>query len=329
MTERPIQKASARAGANIALIKYWGKRNSGELNLPATGSISITLKDLETLTVVEPDASLSHDIFSLNGDVLQDLGVLGLVARMRQARSSDAPFCRIESVNHFPTAAGLASSASGFAALVVAVNEAFGLSAPADQMAQWARMGSGSAARSLVGGFCRMHRGEAADGSDAMVAQLLEETAWPLEVVVAITHSKAKDISSRQGMNHTMVTSPYYPAWVEHNEQALAETEAAIAKRDFDKLADLSEASALQMHACALAAEPAVIYWNGTSIECMRAIQQMRREGQPVFFTMDAGPQVKAICLPGQTEAVAATLAEIPGVQSVMKSALGPGAQRV
>ncbi|MDR9452440.1 MAG: diphosphomevalonate decarboxylase [Wenzhouxiangella sp.] len=338
MSNQQMTRATARAGANIALIKYWGKRGPAKLNLPATGSVSLTLKDLETITVVEPDASLTRDIFSLNGDGLDDAGVLGLVDRMRQTSPVSAPFCRIASVNHFPTAAGLASSASGFAALVLAVNAALNLAAPFNQLAQWARMGSGSAARSLVGGFCRMHRGAGTHepdhhndrhGDDAIPVQLLDETAWPLEVVVAITQAKAKDVPSRVGMNHTMATSPYYTAWVEHNENALIEAEKAILSQDFDRLADLSEASAMQMHACALAAEPAVMYWNGTSVECLHAIRRMRGEGHGVFFTMDAGPQVKAICLPGQGEAVAAALGQIPGVESVMTSSLGPGAGTV
>ncbi len=319
----------ARAGANIALIKYWGKRGAGDLNLPATGSISITLNELETVTTVTPDTALSGDVFSLNGALIEDARVLRLVSRMRAAYPAMASYCRIESVNSFPTAAGLASSASGFAALVLALDAAFELQAPTDELARWARIGSGSAARSLLGGFCRMHRGQAQDGHDAIPEQLLDHTAWPLEVVVAITQTQAKGTSSRKGMTHTMATSPYYSAWVRHNEQVLDEAEKAIVSRDFDRLSELSEASALQMHASALAAEPAVLYWNGSSVECLHAIRELRQSGHGVFFTMDAGPQVKAVCLPGHGESVATRLQQVPGVQSVVSSALGPGGCRI
>jgi len=320
-----LKVAIARAGANIALVKYWGKRNM-RLNLPAAGSLSITLDALETVTRIEIDPSLSADTFELDGRA-QDAASVGAVLDL--LRAGDGPRCRVVSRNNFPTGAGLASSASGYAALVVAAANLFRPDLDPSALSVIARQGSGSAARSMFGGFCQMDAGRLDDGSDCLAYGIAEPNHWPLEVVVAVTSSGPKAVSSRKGMNLTMDTSPYYPAWVASIDCDLSEARDAIEQRDFDRLADVSEHSALKMHASALAARPGLLYWNPATLSCIHAIREMRAQGSGVFFTIDAGPQVKAICLPGQADAVAESLSSLTGVQDVLRSGLGAGASLV
>jgi len=322
------QPVIVQAPANIALIKYWGKRTGcGNLNLPATGSLSITLSDLLTTTKVELDQSLQADAISLNGIAVDEKRIHRFLDHVRSLTGEVMPYCRIESSNNFPTAAGLASSASGYAALAMAASKAYGLSLDRTQLSGLARIGSGSAARSMFGGFVLMHRGIRDDGSDAFAEPLLDATAWPLEVVIAIVTTKAKAHSSTVGMNHTMATSPYYAQWIEHNEARLVQAKKAVLEKDFECLGALSEASALQMHASAMAAEPGVLYWQGATMECMHRIRQLRGEGVPVFFTIDAGPQVKAVTLPGHASKVRDALADISGIEALEQTTLGAGAR--
>lgn len=319
-----VQQASARAGANIALVKYWGKRDAG-LNLPAAGSISITLGGLETQTAVCPDSELDRDCFELDG-VEQPPARVGDVLDRLRALAGVSVRCRVRSTNNFPTGAGLASSASGFAALVTAAAAALGLDLSARKRSELARLGSGSAARSIFGGFVEMDSGQLTDGSDAVAHPLLDAHDWPLDVVVAITDPAPKAVGSRDGMNHTMETSPYYPTWVDRVAGDLEVARKAIRQRDFEALAEVAEHSALKMHASMLAARPGLIYWHPGTVACLHAVRAMRAEGRGVFFTVDAGPQVKAVCLPGEAAQVARVLGSQSGVREVLISALGPGA---
>lgn len=322
------QAVTAVAGANIALIKYWGKRHSTNgMNLPSTGSLSITLESLYTKTEVTPSDALDGDEVWLDGKVSTDPRVPAYLEYIRAQLGGVHPFCRVVSTNNFPTSAGLASSASGFAALALAATRAYGWSMDDALLSGLARIGSGSAARSVFGGFVLMERGCLKDGSDALARPLMDERQWPMEVVIAITSEKAKTHSSRQGMMHTMATSPYYQRWVEHNEQRLVMAQQAVANKDFEALADLSEASALQMHASALAAEPGVIYWHGATLDCIHRIRELRQAGVAVFFTVDAGPQVKAVCLPEAATFVADALQSVTGVKAVRRTGLGAGAR--
>lgn len=319
------KSASARAGANIALVKYWGKRDA-RLNLPAAGSLSITLAGLETSTTVSIDPGLAQDRFLLNDSEVDPAPVSRVLDLLRPV---DGPRCRVTSRNNFPTGAGLASSASGHAALVTAAAAVFDLELDRRALSMIARRGSGSAARSIFGGYCEMHAGVSETGADCFAEGLFEPAHWPLEVVVAITDSGPKAVSSREGMNRTMATSPYYPAWVASVAPDLDRARRAIAERDFPELAEVAEASALKMHASALAAEPGLLYWNAATVACLHAVRELRDEGLAVFFTVDAGPQVKAVCLPADADAVALSLAAIPGVTRVLRTGLGPGAELI
>jgi diphosphomevalonate decarboxylase len=323
-------QAEAQAQPNIALVKYWGKRDIG-LNLPAVGSISITLADLSTRTRVTLDPALRADTFLLDGAPArpgQTARVCALLDRLR-ARAGSRLCARVESANDFPTGAGLASSASGFAALVVAAARAYGLELDPRERSVLARLGSGSAARSIFGGYVEMARGTAPDGADACAHALREAAEWPLEVVIAVTSTREKAVGSTEGMARTAETSPYYEAWVRTSEDDLAAARSAIAARDFDALADVSVHSCLKMHALALAARPGILYWNGATVAALHAIDALRRAGAGVFYTVDAGPQVKAVCVPADAEAVTAALRAVPGVERVLRTGLGAGARLV
>ena len=320
-----VETITARAGANIALIKYWGKRDV-QLNLPAAGSLSITLAGLETQTTLTADASLERDELVLDGRPV-DANRVGRFLDLVRDLAGEGPFCRVESRNSFPTGAGLASSASAFAALAKAANRLFDLDLSQSRLSELARRGSGSAARSIFGGFVEMHAGIEPDGSDCVASPLLAAADWPLEVVVAITDTEAKKISSTEGMTRTMQTSPYYPAWVESVSDDLQDARSAISGRDFEKLADIAEFSALKMHASALAARPGLLYWNGATVACMQRVRELRDEGIGVFFTIDAGPQVKAVCESDSARRVSAELEAVPGVRQVIRTGLGEGAR--
>jgi diphosphomevalonate decarboxylase len=320
-------RVSAVAHPNIALVKYWGKRSS-DLNLPAVGSLSITLDTLRTQTdVCFVDAG--EDTFYLNGaaaDAPQAARLTRFVDRLRHLAGTGQRV-EVRSDNNFPTGAGLASSASGFAALALACAHALGLDLDARALSVLARQGSGSAARSVFGGFARLHRGVSEDGEDCFAEGMLAATDWPLAVAVAVVSREKKAVGSTAGMESTRLTSPYYSAWCEGSDTDLRAAEAAIAARDFLKLGEVSEHSCLKMHAVMWAAEPPLMYWHPATLALMQAVRCLRATGVPVFFTIDAGPQLKAVCLPDALPQVVQVLRDVQGVQEVFSCGLGEGAR--
>ena len=318
---------TAQAQPNIALIKYWGKRDTA-LNIPATSSLSLTLATLWTRTCVTFDPTLHADSLRLNdAEHPAALARASACLDVLRQRAATSHFAHVETHNNFPTGAGLASSASGFAALVLAASSALDLQLDRRELSILARRGSGSAARSLFGGFVTLVSGQRVDGLDTYAEPLLSAEQWPLHVVVAVTSTQAKSIGSTTGMERSRETSPFYTAWVNGADNDLDTARKAVLARDFSALAAVSEFSCMKMHAVMLASQPALMYWNGATVEGMHAIRTLReRDGLGVFFTVDAGPQVKAICLPQDAARVAAALATISGVSEVLSSPLGEGA---
>jgi len=317
--------ATARAHSNIALIKYWGKRDA-ELNTPAVGSISLTLDALSTDTRVSFRSELKQDEFWLAETRTDAIRVSKLLDIVRDSAGL-ASRAVVESTNNFPTAAGLASSASGFAALAVAASAAAGLSLDTRELSILARRGSGSAARSLFGGIVELHAGNRPDGLDSFAEPVLAPDVWPLTVVIAITELGQKSVNSTTGMGGSALTSPFYPAWVETGEDDLAAMRLAIASRDFEQLGQLAEYSCLKMHGLMMSTRPALLYWNAGTMAAMQAVLELRTSGIPVYFTIDAGPQVKALCLPEHARTVADALGRVIGVHETRTSALGGGAR--
>ncbi len=317
--------ATAVAHPNIALVKYWGKQ-PGPGNVPATPSLSITLDGLSTRTRV---AAAPRDQLRINSRPVEDAKLQRFIAELREAFA--LPPIAVATCNDFPTSAGLASSASGFAALVTAIDGTFGLGLGAAARGAWARRGSASAARSIFGGFATLRSRPAeerctSDLDQWLAAPLLDKDAWPLEVVVAVTSDTAKRVASTLGMERSRATSPFYQAWTRSTTEDFEAACRAVARRDFEALAEIAEHSCLKLHALMLSTRPALLYWNEATVAAMGAVCQMRAAGVAVFFTVDAGPQVKAVCAPGQADAVAPALAAVPGVLRVLKCRLGDGA---
>ncbi|WKZ12854.1 MAG: diphosphomevalonate decarboxylase [Gammaproteobacteria bacterium] len=317
-------RATAIAHPNIALIKYWGKRDAAE-NLPAVGSLSVTLDAMRARTTVEFDSGLQQDTVRLDG--AEDAGTTQRVSacldRLRQ-RAGRSWRARVDSDNDFPTGAGLASSAAGFAALATAAAAALDLRLAPGELADIARIGSGSAPRSLFGGFALLRN---IPGDRVSCEPLLAPADWPLRVVVAITESARKAVGSRDGMALSRDTSPYYAEWVRSHAADLDRGERAVRARDFAGLADIAEHSCLKMHAVMMTTRPALLYWTPATLACIRMVAELRRTGTPVFFTVDAGPQVKAVCLPETAPSVAAALGSLQGVTRVVVCGLGAGAR--
>lgn len=321
------RSAKARARANIALVKYWGKADEA-LKIPAVGSISITLERLWSETEVRFDPALTGDELVLDGASRpEQLARVSACLDVLRERAGVDLRAAVASRNNFPTGAGLASSASGFAALAAAAARALDLELSARELSIVARRGSGSAARSIFGGFVEMHAGTRADGSDSYAEPLLEASAWPLDVVVAITARGEKEVGSGPGMARSAEASPYYPAWIATHAADLAAARGAIERRDFEALADVAEHSCLKMHAAAMAARPPLLYWNAVTLDCMHAVRRLRRDGVAVFFTIDAGPQLKAVCAPGARARVQAALRDVPGVLELLATGLGPAVE--
>ncbi|MFK7954966.1 MAG: diphosphomevalonate decarboxylase [Lysobacterales bacterium] len=308
----------AYAHPNIALIKYWGKSDL-VTNMPSAGSLSVTLDTFSTQTQVEVG---SEDHFVLNG---QPGGPQGQrIFSWLDQTQPDRPPLVIRSSNNFPTAAGLASSASGFAALTVAVNVLLDLKLSASQQSVMARRGSGSAARSIFGGFVALDKG--ADSNTTFARPLVGKDAWPLKVVIAVTAAGPKKISSSRGMEQSRLTSPYYDAWNHQVPADLKVANDAIESRDFEALAQVSEGSFLAMHAVMISSRPGLLYMKPASLACIERVRELRAQGIAAFCTMDAGPQVKIICQPDAASAVESAVKDISGVLEVHSVGLGDGA---
>jgi diphosphomevalonate decarboxylase len=316
-------QATAIAQPNIALIKYWGKRDI-DRNLPAVGSISITLSELHTEVSVDLSGDRPADTLTVNHEENQVMlprisECLDRVLGLKRPRAS------IQSQCNFPIAAGLASSASAFAATTLAAAGAAELSLGTQELARLAGASSGSAARSFYGGFAELRN----VGDNIALTSLCDEVSWPLQVVVAITESGPKATGSTEAMEISRKTSPFYDNWVSQQESDLVLARDGIARQDFAQLASIAEHNCLKMHSVMWASRPPMVFWNTATMRCLQTLRRLQGEGCQVFFTIDAGPQVKAVCLPDDAEAVRRALEATPGVQEIMMSRLGSAARLV
>jgi len=327
-------KVSAVAHPNIALVKYWGKRNK-ELMLPQNGSISMTVDGMKTHTTVEFDPKYTEDILIVGGkeykkgDEEYD-DYVGRFLRVVREMTGNQTKVKIVSQNNFPTGAGLASSAAGFAALALAVSKALGLPTDPKNLSMLARRGSGSASRSVAAGFVEWHRGEKDDGSDCFAEQIAPPEHWPeFRMIVVITSRKEKKVKSRAGMAQTIKTCPYYPAWLETVSKDLDDMRKGIRERDFTLVGSTAEHNCLKMHATMITTKPPIIYWNPVTMRVIHSVLDWRDEGLESYFTIDAGPQVKVMCLEKDAEELAKRFREIEGVDEVIVTKPGPGPRMV
>ncbi|NLW53219.1 MAG: diphosphomevalonate decarboxylase [Tissierellia bacterium] len=287
-----MKSVKVKAHANIALIKYWGKKDE-KLFLPFNSSLSLTLDAFYTITDVKVIDGKS-DVFYLDGKI-QDEEETSKISKFidRFRKLSNKDFCvRIDSKNHFPTAAGLASSASGFAALAGALNEIYETRLDKKHLSIMARKGSGSATRSLFGGFVEWKKGH---DDLSSFAEKFDDANWDIGMIIVILNDKKKKVLSRAGMKQTVETCPFYPAWVEDAKKDLEDIKVAIKEQDLDKVGEIAEYSAMKMHATMMATRPSIIYMQPKSLEVINMVKELRHQGLSCYVTMDAGPNVKII----------------------------------
>lgn len=299
-----MSNGKAKAYTNIALIKYWGKQDE-DLIIPSNSSLSLTLDAFYTITNVSFSKNNQKDRFYLNKQLQnnqQSKKVYQFLDLVRKKAQTDL-FAEVTSYNHVPTAAGLASSASGMAALAGACNEALRLNLSNEELSALARRGSGSACRSIFGGFVEWEKGNSDSSS---LAHQIESNHWEdqLAMIFILVNDRPKTISSRLGMQQTVKTSSYFPIWVKEAEKDLIIAKNAIANQDFEALGKVSEANALKMHATTLACEPPFSYWSPDSLRAMDEVRTLRQQGFSCYFTMDAGPNVKVLCQKNDAPAI-------------------------
>jgi len=316
-----ISSASAVAHPNIAFIKYWGNRNQ-DFRIPANGSISMNLKQLETRTTVSFDPSLVKDQLILNGNleggiVLERVSTfLDRIRRMVEFMA----FASVESENNFPTGTGIASSASAFAALSYAASTAAGMCLSERELSQLARMGSGSASRSIPGGFVEWQPGIDHDSSFAF--SFADPIQWDLTDLIVLISREHKETGSSQG--HTLAdTSPIQNARVKDTNRRLDICRQALLERDFPVFAEIVEQDCNLMHAVMMTSVPPLNYWHPGTLNVMRAVQLWRREGMQVCYTIDAGPNVHVICPTSEAKTVKENLSSLEDVNSILECTPG------
>lgn len=316
--------ATAKAHTNIALVKYWGKKDQ-DLIIPQTDSLSLTLNEFYTTTTVNFDNHLTSDLVAIDQHILSKkeaqkvAHVLDIVRQLSGIKS----FAWVDSINHVPTAAGLASSASAFAALAGAASVAAGLNLSSRDLSRLARRGSGSATRSIYGGLVEWQKGTDDDSSFAQ--PVLENVDFPIEMLAVLVDTKKKKVSSRSGMQSSVETSPYYDAWRQVVANDMVAIKKAIKAKDIDQIGHIAEENALRMHALTFSADPGFTYFNGETLTIIKAVEDLRNQGVNCYYTMDAGPNVKVIYDRGNRNKIVEELSNIVGPERLVVSQPGPG----
>ena len=300
----PLNPAGqAYAPTNIALVKYWGKRDT-ELNLPVTSSLSISLADKGAITTLTQN-NKSSDTILLNNNPVEASTTFSqrLIHFLNLFRHTEPHYFDINIQTNIPIAAGLASSACGFSALTMALNNCYGWNLTQTELSILSRLGSGSASRSIWNGFVEWHMGSRDDGMDSHGKWI--ETHWPeFRVGLIIMQETEKSLSSREAMQRTILTSPLYSNWSSKVQQDLAQVKSAIANKDFELLGKTSESNAMTMHALMLSAWPPINYALPETTKIMQKIWQLRQQGINLYFTQDAGPNLKLLFLEKDQELI-------------------------
>lgn len=313
--------ATAQAHPNIAFIKYWGNREDA-LRLPANGSISMNLEGLFTRTSVSFQPSSALDEFVLNGREMtgHPLERVSALLDLVRAKAGLKHRAEVVSENNFPTGAGIASSASAFAALALAASKAAGLELPEAELSRLARRGSGSACRSIPGGFVEWLSGMGDE--DSFAVSISPPDHWALADCIAIVSAEHKPTGSTEG--HALAgTSPLQNARVADAPRRLEVCRAAILNRDFNILAEIIERDSNLMHAVMMTSTPPLLYWEPATLGVMQSVAGWRLKGWPVLYTIDAGPNVHVLCLAEAAQKVTQRLKSLPGVQHVYRAPPG------
>ncbi len=313
--------ATGVACANIAFIKYWGNRDSA-LRIPANGSISMNLDGLLARTTVSFQPSLALDELNINGREVTGKGLERVSAILDEVRASAGLRAKAEviSENNFPTGAGIASSAAAFAALALAASAAVGLEFSERELSRLARRGSGSACRSIPGGFVEWQAG--IDDADSFAFSIAPPEHWRLTDCIAVVNAEHKATGSTEG--HAMAaTSPLQASRVADAPRRLDLCRRAILSRDFEAFAEIAELDSNLMHAVMMTSNPPLFYWQPATLTIMQAVREWRASGLPVCYTIDAGPNVHVITEAAEAARVADLLANMPGVQKVLAAHVG------
>ncbi|MGB9695575.1 MAG: diphosphomevalonate decarboxylase [Candidatus Micrarchaeia archaeon] len=325
-----MYRATAEATANIALVKYWGKRDE-KLILPKEGSISATMDEqLKTRTTVMFSDKFLKDELILNGKKMEGKDTEERLQQLDVVRKKAGTNlkAKIVSLNCFPTAAGFASSAAGLAALAVAAVAALDLKVDSKELSILSRLGSGSACRSVLGGFVEWKKGCKADGSDSYAVQIAQSSHWPeFRNVIAIVESGKKKVSSRAGMKQTVATSLLYPARLNYLPKLIENVKAAILNKDLPKLLEMVMRDSNNMHATMLDTWPPIMYLNDVSKEIIYAIHDYNTSAGEIKagYTFDAGPNAHIFTIEKYVPEIKKILEEIEGVQKIMVCKIGNG----
>lgn len=308
-----MNTATAKAYPNIALVKYWGKKDE-QLILPAAGSLSLTLNAFETVTTVSVSPEFTSDSFTLNAQIQTGSSLRRVSAFLDHVRelAQCSDFAHVESTNLAPTGAGLASSASGFAALAVAASHAYGLNLSTIELSRLARRGSGSAARSIIDAVAVWHAGDSDETSYAEAVSAPE-----MSMTIVTVNDQPKKVSSREAMRRSALTSPFYDAWVHSTEESLRAMLEACRDNDFSRIGRITETHALRMHAVIQSCDPPIRYLSSVSIDIFDAVERLRDSGVEAYATADAGPNVAVISRPEDAKTVENALKPYGKVQVV------------
>lgn len=318
-------KGKARAYTNIALIKYWGKKNES-LILPMNNSLSLTLDAFYTETEVSFSEAYTEDQFYLDNQLQDEKATkkISTFLDIVREKAGTTKKAKVISQNFVPTAAGLASSASGLAALTGACNEALKLGLDDQALSRLARRGSGSACRSIFGGFVEWEKGH---DDQSSYAHPISSDGFEdhLAMVFLLLNEQKKDVSSRDGMRRTVETSSFYQGWLDSVEADLYQLKQAIKTKNFQLLGETMEQNGLKMHGTTLAARPPFTYWSPDSLKAMQAVRDLRNQGIPCYFTMDAGPNVKVLVQKDHLDKVKTAFSDLFSSQQVISAFAGPG----
>ena len=317
----PMTTATAQSHPNIAFIKYWGDRDAS-LHLPANGSISMNLDGLHTRTIVTFDERLSEDHLKLNGHAAKGPAlqrVSAMLDRVRQM-SGVSLFAQVSSANNFPIGTGIASSASAFAALALAASHAAGLRLSESELSRLARTGSGSACRSVPGGFVEWQAGN--DDEDSYAFSIAPPHHWELVDCVAIISREHKQTGSREG-HQSAGSSPLQAGRLADAPRRLDVCRGAICERDFETFAKIVEQDSNLMHAVMMTSSPALFYWKPATLAVMKAVGEWRKDGLSVCYTIDAGPNVHVLCLSAAASEAESLLRKMEGIQDVLTARPG------
>lgn len=320
-------KATAVAPANIAFIKYWGKKDE-KLNFPLSSSISMNLSGVFTITTVEFSSKYKKDIFEFTKEkatLKEKKRVFTHLDRIRK-KAGIVQWAKVISENNFPKGTGIASSAAGFAALTLAGTKAAGLSCSQKELSILARLGSGSACRSIPDGFVEWKKGSSSETSYAQT--LFSPKHWDIRNIVVIVGGKEKKVSSTEG-HRLAPTSLFFQARINSLEVKVKKIKGLIKEKRFTEFGMAIEEEAINMHTIMMTSKPPIFYWLPKTLEIMREVWRWRKKGLEVYFTIDAGSTLHLICQGKDEKKVLTKLKKIKGIREIISNKPTRGAYLV